>query len=684
MLTKLAMRSFLRQFRNYAVYFVSMVMAVMVYYSFSAMTNDQPLIQGTSQDLDIAGFLQGANFFVLLIILFFVLSANRFFIKRRRQEIALYQLFGAKKYWIVAQFLLETFLLNVVAFLLGILLGIVFSKLFAMILVRAMGLAISSHFFISEEAIRLAASVFFDVFLVITIQNIWLVPRGKLQDLFDKRSQWSMKKAGVHWGSWLLGILGGGMLLAGWGIGLFLKPLVQWVVTSPQTGGVVILFPILAVFLCIVGTYLFFRFTIKLLLYLLGKTPLAYHSLRFYDFSKSRVAILKNWRNLSLVTVLTSLAIIVIGLGIYAVSFLTQAEQDLNPVAYQVGDDQLPQLTATIQQAGGRIQDQWTFHYKLTGLQTDDRFLNDGNQGSIKLINLLAQSDYQRYQQANPSEPAVELMSPQEAVLFDLTNPAFVELGHTSDEVRLPQNTNLQLQARYNDSLGDDKLRYAAGVLVVTDDVFAAAAGHEYGVTFLNVADISEADLGELTAQEMTINWQDDIYYSFLYEEGRLVGEVSQEPVTVLAPGTSFDGEYSRMNLQSRYPTERTMRRTAGIIVYVAIFIGMVGSLITASVLMLRRISEAEEEVKDFRLLMKVGVTKEQVKRMIYRQEAWFFFLPVVLISLHAGIAINSVASFLDSQNYWLAYLFIGIMALLYTIAYLMTVFFYHHTLENQ
>lgn len=684
MLTKLAMRSFLRQFRNYAVYFVSMVMAVMVYYSFAAMTNDLPLMARTSQDLDIGSFLSLANFFVVLIVLFFVLSANRFFIKRRRQEIALYQLFGAKRYWIVCQFLLETFLLNVIAFMLGILLGIVFSKLFAMILVRAMGLSIDSHFFISKEAILFTASVFFDVFLVIAIQNIWLVPRGKLQDLFADRRHWSMKKIKVHWGSWLLGILGAILLLLGWGIGIFLYPVSRWLITDPQQVGVIFFLPLVAVASCIIGIYLFFRFTIKLILYLLQKTPMAYHRLRFYDYSKSRVAILKNWRNLSLVTVLTSLAIIVIGVGIYAVNYLAKVEEHLNPVAFQVSESELPQIEALLDEGGGVISQKQKLHYKVTGMYTDFQYRDKQEVGNTTLINLLPESDYQQLQSKLTELPAVKLTDSKKAVLFDSKTQFLSNFSQLSDTVLLPETTWLTLAAYHTDSLGDDKLRYDAAVLVVSDEVYQQTVGHEYAIDFVNVAGMTEEALATLVEERLEVTWGDDVYYSYHYEAGQLQGQIDTKPVTSLLPGTSYDGEYSRLNLQSRYPTERIMRRTAGVIVYVAIFIGMVGSLITASILMLRRISEAEEEVKDFLLLMKVGVTKEQVKQMIYRQEAWFFFSPVLLITINAGIAINSVAGFLDNQNYLLAYLFIGIMALLYTAAYIMTVFFFVHTLENQ
>lgn len=57
MLYKLAAKSFMRQSRGYLVYFFSLVLATMIYYSFSAMTYDKSLIRRTSQDFSIDAFL---------------------------------------------------------------------------------------------------------------------------------------------------------------------------------------------------------------------------------------------------------------------------------------------------------------------------------------------------------------------------------------------------------------------------------------------------------------------------------------------------------------------------------------------------------------------------------------------------------------------------------------------------
>ena len=153
MLYKIGWRSFLQQFRNYVVYFVCMMTAVMIFYSFSAMMNDRLLTQRVQQDIRIDGVLGFGSTIVAVVVLFFMLSANHFFLNQRQKEISVYQLLGLRRAKLSWLLLRETFLLNLFSLVVGIFMGIIFSKFFSMILIRVMGLSITSHFFNSPRSI---------------------------------------------------------------------------------------------------------------------------------------------------------------------------------------------------------------------------------------------------------------------------------------------------------------------------------------------------------------------------------------------------------------------------------------------------------------------------------------------------------------------------------------------------
>ncbi len=70
MLYKLAVKSFFRQSRGYLVYFFSLTLSVMIYYSFSAMTYDQSLVRRASPDTSIDVGLSFGGLIITVVLLF--------------------------------------------------------------------------------------------------------------------------------------------------------------------------------------------------------------------------------------------------------------------------------------------------------------------------------------------------------------------------------------------------------------------------------------------------------------------------------------------------------------------------------------------------------------------------------------------------------------------------------------
>ncbi len=70
MLYKLAVKSFFLQSRGYLVYFFSLTLSVMIYYSFSAMTYDQSLVRRASPDTSIDGGLSFGGLIITVVLLF--------------------------------------------------------------------------------------------------------------------------------------------------------------------------------------------------------------------------------------------------------------------------------------------------------------------------------------------------------------------------------------------------------------------------------------------------------------------------------------------------------------------------------------------------------------------------------------------------------------------------------------
>ncbi|BCA85255.1 ABC transporter permease [Enterococcus saigonensis] len=682
MLYKLTWRSFIKQARNYGVYLISITMAVMIYYSFNAMTHDQPLTKRASQDIKIENILNVGSFFVIIMLVFFVLSANRFFIARRQQEVALYQLFGLKRRRIIFQSLAEIFTLNLVAFLLGIGSGVIFSKLFSMILVKAMALDVNSTLFFSWQSVQVTAAVFIFVFILSAFQNIIVLSKKRVDGLFATKQQSDLQKLKTKPYELKLGFFSVMLIIAAYTAAFFIRPLIFRFVMMTQSFTILFWLPGGILLTCIIATYLFYRYGIKTIFYLLDKKKSHYHGLNYYERSRTIVSILKNWRSMALLTILTALALALIGGAISLVSIQSKVSENETPVDFQVHSNELPKLTKIIAENDGEIKNVQSLRYKVTATQFALKLFSSEEVEQLNLMNVLRYSDYQKFQKAHPTLPIIDNLSKNKGVLFDYDYVVFNGVSELSRKFTLPNGLDFTVQHFYSDLLGDSLLRYDTGVLVVPDEQFELIQGVEFTIAMVDVKAKDEERLATIVEKELKSDWGNDIYYDFTYKNKSLKGTISTKELENKTVH-DFTGNYSRLNHTSRYPIVRRATREAGIFMYVAIFLGMIASITTAAILMLRQLSEVEEGRRDYLLLQKLGVSRKQMKRNLYYRNAWIFASPVVLITGHAGFAIYTWSQFVTNGSYWLAYLFCGIVAVIYFFAYILTVKFFLHSWEN-
>lgn len=682
MLYKLSWRSFLKQFRSYGIYLISITMAVMIYYSFNAMTHDQPLTKRAAQDIKIENILTVGSFFVIVMMVFFVLSANRFFIAKRQQEVALYQLFGMKRRRIIFQSLVEIFALNLLAFLLGIGFGVIFSKLFSMILVKAMALDVTSSLFFSWQSVYVTAAVFIFVFIISAVQNVMVLSKKQVDGVFSAKSSFDLQKLKIKPYEISLGIFSLLLIISAYLVAFFIRPLTFRFVSISESFSILFWLPGGILLACIIGTYLFYRYGLKTIFYFLDKKKRRYHGLNYYERSRGLVAILKNWRSLALVTLLTALAIALIGGAISLVSIQSQVSQNETPTDFQIHTNELDKLKKIIKDNDGKITTSQNLHYKVTVGRFSLKLFSSEAINQFNLINVLKLSDYQKFQEKHDDLPKIDLLKNNSGVLFNYDYVLYNSVGEVGRKITLPNGVAITVQHFYSDLLGDSLLRYNAGVLVLPDAQFEAIQGVTYTIAMVNVKTKDEEKLANAVEKELNSDWGNDIYYDFSYQAGYLKGDITTKALKNNIPQT-FTGNYSRLNHTSRFPIVRRATREAGIFMYVATFLGMIASITTAAIVMLRQLSEVENGKKDYLLLQKLGVSRKQMKRNLYYQNAWIFAPPVLLVSGHAGFAIYTWSQFVTTGSYWLAYLFCGIVAVIYFIAYILTVKFFLHSWES-
>lgn len=680
MLFKIIWRSFLRQTRNYIVYFLCMMTSVMIFYSFSAMTYDQPLTRRARQDIQIEGVLTLGNVVVAIVILIFMLSANQFFVQQRQKEIGLYQLFGLRKSRIMAQFLVETLVLNSVSLVVGILMGIIFSKFFSMILIKAMALDMNSRFFISWQSVSTTTLMFLLAFIFISLQNMWLIWKKQLIELFTDKNYFSSRPLKVQWSKYFTALLSVLLIGTGYYMAIKFNAVTREYVQITGDGSALFWIPLLIFALCVFGTYLFFGHGVQVLLFLISKwRRYSYQQLRFFILNDTRKLLQGSWRTLSLISIILAISISMIGGAIGLFAFTHRVMEMSYPTEFQMKAETVSQLEQLIQKEGGVVLQKIIIPFKVTG--SHSLWYNEWNEvgdvSDVDVIDILSETNYQRLHQLLPESPEIKMENPQTALLFSQTDSVSSALISKERKIDLPNGITLEVAQRYPDFIGDYLLRYGTRVLVVKDEIYQQIEGLEYQIAYLNATGYNQETFQKSYFKQFPAVWSDGITYQYDYENGELQGTIQESTEGQVAR------RVSRLNQSSRYPNMRSARRQGGIFLYVALFVGVIVLITTASSLMVRQFFQASREKKKYQLLQQLGIPKKSLHQAIYRQNAWIFLPPMLVATSHGSVAIYMLTQLIQDANYWIVYLFCFITIFLFVAAYFLTATFYLRIIEE-
>ena len=90
MLFKLSLKNIRKSFKDYAIYFMTLILGVTIFYMFNSIESQEAMMQvNQSQKMiielmtQLIGFVSG---FVAIILAFLIIYANNFLIKRRKKE----------------------------------------------------------------------------------------------------------------------------------------------------------------------------------------------------------------------------------------------------------------------------------------------------------------------------------------------------------------------------------------------------------------------------------------------------------------------------------------------------------------------------------------------------------------------------------------------------------------------
>ena len=196
MLFKLSLKNIRKSFKDYAIYFFTLILGVAIFYVFNAIDSQTVLLNVTKNTLDIidlmVDMLSGVSVFVSFILGFLIIYASRFLMKRRNKEFGIYLTLGMSKGKISKILLMETLIIGIISLVIGLIIGIGASQLMSVLVANSFEADLTHFTFILSTSAIIKTIIYFGImYLLVMIFNVISVGRCKLIDLIyaNKKSE---------------------------------------------------------------------------------------------------------------------------------------------------------------------------------------------------------------------------------------------------------------------------------------------------------------------------------------------------------------------------------------------------------------------------------------------------------------------------------------------------------------
>ena len=140
MLGKLAVRNTKRNLKDYLVYLVTITISFSLILAFNLIASSDEVVKLSSSMNSFKQVLTFVNIVIVFVVCFLINYTTRFMFEKRSKELGMYMLLGIKKKEIVRLLVLENVLLGLLAFILSIPLGFLFSQFVSLVIVKLIGI----------------------------------------------------------------------------------------------------------------------------------------------------------------------------------------------------------------------------------------------------------------------------------------------------------------------------------------------------------------------------------------------------------------------------------------------------------------------------------------------------------------------------------------------------------------
>lgn len=645
--SRLAVTNLKNNSKTYVPYILTSVLTVMMFYIMDALARNEGLGNNTLEVV-----LRYARGVIVVFAVIFLFYTNSFLIKRRKREIGVYNILGMGKRHIARMLLVETLITAAAGIGLGLVFGIVFSKLMYLALLKLLHFDVGLEFSISLPSVADSLALFAVIFLLTLCYNLMQIRLANPVELLHGSSQGEKEpKTKI-----LLAIAGFALIGAGYAIALMTESPLEAISSF-----------FIAVICVILGTYaLFVAGSIAFLKALRKKKSFYYQVKHFTSVSGMIYRMKQNAVGLANICILSTMVLVMISTTL---SLYTGMEDILKfrfPTEYGIW---IYQTTPEAEEQAEKIISEELDRHHVS-VNPDTEFVY--HQGSVAI--LLNEKGFELNESGDYSTSQIRelYMLPQED--YNSIEGENVQLD--SDEVLVYstgedwEKDQLQVGSETYQVAGTvDNLKLEPKNQSRVTDVYYLIMADESQISGILKEAWADSDMSpEWVAQQSAVEYR----HRFDLEGGEEDCSAAEDAMT-----DRLTGEVPGVFCESRQQSRESFYGLYGSLFFIGIYLGALFLMATVLIIYYKQISEGYDDKERFQIMQKVGMDQKEVRRTIRSQVLTVFFLPLLMAVLHVIVAFQVVKKLLVTLNFTNTSLFllctaitVAVFAAFYAVVY--------------
>lgn len=537
----------------------------------------------------------------------FLFYTNSFLIKRRKKEIAVYNILGMGKGHIGRMLTVETLIVGGISIAGGIAGGMAFGKLMHLLLIRIIHYDVGMEFHISVQSVSDTVILFAFIFFLTWFYNLFQIRLANPIELLRGGSAGEKEpKTKV-----ILALIGVVTMAAGYYLAVSTKNPLEAINTF-----------FVAVILVIIGTYaLFLAGSIALLKLLRKQKKFYYKPNHFVSVSGMIYRMKQNAVGLANICILSTIVLVMISstVSLYVGMDDVMAHQypnDYQMTLYEASQEKIDKAKKLIEEeldrGGLKKEGETACHYGTAVLisQGGNKFTTSENgtysPRDLTELYVIPQEDYQKLENTSTS------LKENEVIIYTTAE------NYGRDSIQI-DGRKFQVTEELDDFVLEEKnqSRVAPGMymIVANDEVAMQLDSLKSGLRYDIDFDMTGSD-----------------------EEKAVVEEKIADRITEELPGTYFT---------SRQAGTESFFGFYGCLFFIGMYLGFMFLVATVLIIYYKQISEGLDDRERYVIMQKVGMDKREIRRAIRSQILIVFFLPLLFSILHIMVAFNVITKLL-------------------------------------